>query len=78
MRISKMQQEVLKIINEILKKQNKEEISELVPTMSFRDDFGFDSLMLAEFTVKIEDVYDVDIFEDGLVDGIQEILEKLA
>ena len=35
------------------------------------------SLDLATLTVKIEDEYDVDIFEDGLVSTVQEIIDVL-
>lgn len=43
-----------------------------------REDLGFTSFDLAELTVKIEDEFDVDIFEDGLVATVGEILEKLS
>ena len=42
-----------------------------------RDHLGFDSLALAELAVRIEDEYDVDVFEDGLVNTLSEILERL-
>ncbi len=35
-----------------------------------RDDLGFDSLALAELAVRIEDEFDVDVFEDGLVNTL--------
>lgn len=38
---------------------------------------GLDSLDLAELTVRIEAEYDVDIFEDGVVTTIGEILAKI-
>lgn len=39
-------------------------------------DLGFDSLDLAELTVRIEKEFGVDVFEDGIVSTIGEILEK--
>jgi len=45
--------------------------------MHLRNDIGFDSLDLAELTVRIEAEYDIDIFEDGIVNTVSEILEKL-
>ena len=33
---------------------------------------------LAELTVRIEDKFDIDIFEDGLVSTIQEIVDILS
>lgn len=45
--------------------------------MHLRNDIGFDSLDLAELTVRIEAECDIDIFEDGIVNTVGEILEKL-
>jgi len=44
---------------------------------SMRNDLGMDSLDLAELTVRIEDEFGVDIFEDGMVDTVQQILDKI-
>ena len=38
---------------------------------------GFTSFDLAELTVRIEDEFDIDIFEDGLVNTVGEIFVKL-
>lgn len=68
---------LLSIINEMREENDQETIEALEPTMHLRDDLELDSLMLAELTVRIEDEYDIDIFEDGIVQTIGEILEKL-
>ncbi len=73
-----MEEKLLKIINIILEKNNKELISVLRPDYSLRNDLGFDSLDLAELTVRIEAEFGKDIFEDGIVYKIGEILEKLS
>ena len=44
---------------------------------SLRDDLGLTSFDLAELTVHIEDEFDIDIFEDGLVSTVGEIYTKL-
>lgn len=44
---------------------------------SLRKDLNFDSLDLAELTVKIEDIFDVDIFENRIVDTVKDIKEEL-
>ena len=44
---------------------------------SLRDDLHFDSFALAELTVKIEAQFGVDVFEDGIVYTVGEILQKL-
>lgn len=44
---------------------------------SLRDDLGFDSFDLAEFTVKLEAEFGIDIFEIGLVENIRDVKDKL-
>jgi acyl carrier protein len=46
-------------------------------SMNLKDDLGFDSFMLAELTVEIEEETGVDIFKDGMVFTIEDILKKL-
>ena len=41
-------------------------------------DSGFDSPDFAELTTEIEADFDVDIFEDGIVFKISDILEKIS
>lgn len=66
-----------KVINEIKESKNEKLIVSLEDEMTLRDDLGLNSLDLAELTVKIEDETGVDIFEDGLVNKVVEILKKL-
>lgn len=72
-----MQEKILKIINTVLDNRTKEKLTSINPDMHLRNDIGFDSFDLAELTVRIEAEYDVDIFEDGIVNTVGEILEKL-
>jgi acyl carrier protein len=44
---------------------------------TLKNDLGLDSLSLAELTVYIEDEFGIDIFEDGIVETVGEIYEKL-
>jgi acyl carrier protein len=73
-----MEQKVLIIINEIRSAKKLPAVDELNPEMKLREDLGLTSFDLAELTVKIEDEYDIDIFEDGLVSNIGEIFNKLS
>jgi acyl carrier protein len=50
---------------------------DILETSNLRDDLSMDSLALAELSVRVEDEFDVDVFEDGLVSTVAEILEKL-
>ena len=65
------------IINIVLKNRGKAKVNSITAGSSLRDDVGLDSLDLAELTVRIEAEYDVDIFEDGVVTTIGEILAKI-
>ena len=42
-----------------------------------KNDIGLDSLNLALLTVKIEDEFNIDIFENGLVFTVSDILDRL-
>ena len=72
-----MQEKILEIINTVLDNRTKDKISSLDSETHLRNDIGFDSFDLAELTVRIEAEYDVDIFEDGIVNTVGEVLEKL-
>ena len=73
----KMEQ-LLSIINTVLENRGKEKVSNINESSSLKNDCGLDSLDLAELTVRIDAEYDVDIFEDGIVTTVGEILEKLG
>lgn len=68
---------LLEIINGILENTNRETIQELNEEMSLRKDLDFDSLDLAVLTVNIESEFDIDIFEEGNIDTIDEIIKRL-
>ena len=73
-----MEQKVLSIINEIRKAKNLAILEKLNVEDNLRNNLEFTSFDLAELTVRIEDEFDVDIFEDGLVNTIGEIYAKLG
>jgi len=66
-----------KIINIILLSRGRKQIKIVKEDSNLRNDFGFDSLDLAELTVRIEAEYDIDVFEDGLVETVGEIVRKI-
>lgn len=72
-----MEQTILTIINSIRVAQKLAPVTELHATDNLREDLELTSFDLAELTVRIEDKYGVDIFEDGLVNTIGEIYSKL-
>lgn len=69
---------LLQIINTVLENRGKAIVKSINENSSLKNDCGLDSLDLAELTVRIEAEYDVDIFEDGVVTTVGEILSKLG
>lgn len=69
--------ELIEIINTVLRNRGQKEIETLTDNLHLRNDIGFESLDLAELTARIEAEYDVDIFEDGIVSTIGEIIAKI-
>ena len=72
-----MERKILNIINYIRKSKGMVGLDTISATDSLREDIGFTSFDLAELTVRIEDEFDIDIFEDGLISTVGEIFEKL-
>ena len=72
-----MKEKILEIINTVLENRAKEKLTTLSSKMHLRNDIGLDSLDLAELTARIEAEYDIDVFEDGIVNTVSEILKKL-
>lgn len=72
-----MENKILQIVNSIRESKKLPALDNLTAEMTLRYDLGFASFDLAELTVKIEDEFDIDIFEDGLVSTVGEIFAKL-
>ena len=70
-------EKVIEIINGIRKAKGENPIAEISADTKLREDLNLTSFDLAELTVKIEDEFDIDIFEDGLVSTVGEIFAKL-
>lgn len=73
-----MKEKVLEIINQIRASKDLTTVLTLKASDDLRNDLDLTSFDLAELTVRIiEDEFDIDIFEDGLVNTIGEVLAKL-
>jgi hypothetical protein len=72
-----MEKRILEIINFIRESKDLKPLEQIDGTDDLRDQIGFTSFDLAELTVRIEDEFDIDIFEDGLITTIGEIYAKL-
>lgn len=69
--------QLLLIINEMREEDGRAPLEALEDSMDLREDLVFDSLMLAELTVRIESEFNVDIFEEGIVQTVGEIIAKI-
>jgi acyl carrier protein len=68
---------LLSVINTVRKNKGLKELESITPENTLMGDLGFDSLDLAEFTVRCEAEFGIDIFEDNIVTTIKEVLSKL-
>ena len=73
-----MRELILECINEIRLNQGKEllVLDDVLHDADLRNDLGMDSLDLAVFTVKIEESTGIDIFEEGIVTTLNEVLQR--
>ena len=67
-----MREILTNIIKEILESNGEKLSIKLNEDTQFKD-IGLTSFDLAVLTVEIENIYDIDIFEDGLISTIGEI-----
>lgn len=64
-------------LNEVLRVSERPPVQRLDEAMRLRQDLGLDSLELAELTVRLEAEFGVDIFREGLVNTVAEVLDRL-
>lgn len=72
-----MKEKVLEVINLIRVAKNLPAVESITDNTRLREDLELTSFDMAELTVRIEDEYGIDIFEDGLVNTVGEIYAKL-
>lgn len=69
---------VLEIVNTVRMNKKLPPVDSLRDGDHLRRDLGFDSLDLAELTVRLEERYGVDVFADGLVHTVAEVRGRLS
>ena len=72
-----MKEKVLNVINLIRAAKNLPVVGNINDNTRLREDLELTSFDMAEMTVRIEDEFGIDIFEDGLVNTVGEIYAKL-
>jgi len=71
------QKALLQIINIVRENKDLPPVTELRGGQNLMADLGFDSLDLAELTVRCEKEFGIDIFEDSIVTKVEEVMEKI-
>jgi len=74
----KVEEKLLQIINLVLDNNDLKLIQDLKLNYSLQVDLEMDSIILAELTVRIEDEFKIDIFENGMVHTIGDIITILS
>ena len=72
-----MEKMLLEKINIVLAIGDRILITSLSNNLKLREDIGFDSFDLAELTVRLEEESGTDIFAEGIVSTVGEVLSKL-
>lgn len=72
-----MKEQLYHTLNEVRRNKGLSELESIQANTRLREDLQFDSLDLAELTVRIESWSGVDVFADGLVHTVGEIQNKL-
>ena len=71
---------IVDIINEICEEKDLIVVNPKATNfleLKLREDIGLDSFDLAQLTVMIEDEFDIDVFEDGIIETVGEIIIKI-
>ena len=69
---------VRKLINEIVENKGVESLKGITESTLLLDDLGFDSLDLAELTVRIEKETGIDVFADGIVQTVGQVVKRIS
>ena len=69
---------LLQIINLILENGEQKPVDTVDEGTKLRENLGLDSFCLAELTVRLEDETGIDVFADGLIDTVGEVLHRLG
>ena len=69
--------DLIKVINIVLENNGLSPVNSINESDNLKDDLSFDSFMLAELTVEIEELTGIDIFENNIVTTIGELKKVL-
>ena len=69
---------ITSLLNTLRENKGLEPVVAITPATHLRTELGLDSLDLAELTVRLEKETGVDVFAEGIVSTVGEVLERLG
>ena len=78
MQIKTLETELLAVVNQVRRNKGQPGLQVLTDDSHLRDDLQFDSLDLAELTVRIEERFGVDVFAEGVVRRWGDVRARVA
>jgi acyl carrier protein len=72
-----MEIKLIEILNIILENKKRPMLTSIDSDSDLRNDLGLDSFDLAELTVRIDDEFGIDIFSNGLINKVGQIVDQL-
>lgn len=69
--------EIKDLINRVLVEHDKEMITSINYDDHLRDNLGIDSIEMVDIVVQFDEIYGVDLFSDGDVKKVSEILKLI-
>jgi acyl carrier protein len=64
-------------VNHVLEGSGRPPVAEMTEQSRLRQDLQLDSLELAELTVRLEAQFGVDVFREGIVETVGEVVKRL-
>lgn len=68
---------LLELVNTVRRNKGRAEFTSIEGDPHLRSELGFDSLDLAELTVRIEERFGVDVFADGILHRWSELVQRV-
>jgi acyl carrier protein len=68
---------LLEIVNKVLYNNDLNTLSTLDPSLRLKEDLDMDSITIAELTVRVEDEFNIDVFENGMISTLGQIMSKV-
>ena len=75
--MSPTETQLLALLNAVRRNKRWSVLAQVAPTDRLREELGFDSLDLAELTIRIEEQFGVDVFDERLLRHWGEVVARV-